>query len=381
MVCLRIGIIGFGSIGKVHAYAYRNMALYYDPPPIETRLAGVCTSRPETAEAAQRAVGFDFATTDWRAITENANIDAVHICTPNSLHVEPVLSALAHGKHVYCEKPLAANVDEARRIAAALDGYRGVHQMTFNYRFLPATLRAKHLVDAGFLGRPLCFRAAYLHSGSADPNAPLKWKLSGAMGGGVIQDLGSHVLDLLRHFLGEPVEIGCSTMIAFAQRPAFAHAHSTPVASLVKVDAEDHAVMLVRTASGALGTIEASKIAAGIEDELRVEIHGTRGALRFNLMDPNWVEVFDAAAPDQPFGGERGWKRIASVHRYPAPGGWPGVKFPVGWMRSHVACVHNFLSAIAAGAKAEPGLEVGVRVQELIAAALESDRARCWVKV
>jgi len=373
---LRVGIIGFGFIGKVHAYAYRNMPFYYDPPPVATRLAGVCTSRRETAEAARRLLGFDFATADWREITESPDIDAVSICTPNNLHLESLLSAIAHGKHIYCEKPLTASADEAHRVMAALRDYRGVHQMTFNYRFVPATLRAKQLVEAGFLGELLCFRGAYLHSGSADPNAPRKWKFARESGGGVLHDIGSHVLDLLGHFLGEFSEVFCAKRTAFAERPS----PKDPTTRL-PVDTEDHALLFLRARSGALGTVEASKLATGAEDEVRVELHGTRGAIRFNLMEPNWLEAYDATAPDQPLGGDRGWKKLATVGRYPAPGGWPGPKFSVGWMRSHVGCLHHFLSAIANGTKAEPGLEVGARIQEIMDAAHESDRARGWVKL
>jgi predicted dehydrogenase len=373
---LRVGILGFGFIGKVHAYAYRNMPLYYDPAPIETRLAGVCTSRRETAEAARALLGFDFATTDWRDLTENPDIDVVNICTPNSLHVEPLLSAIACGKHVYCEKPLTAGAAEARRVVAALSGCRGVHQMTFNYRFVPATLRARQLVEAGFLGEPLCFRAAYLHSGSADPEAPLKWKLTRRMGGGVLHDLGSHVLDLLVHLVGEVSEVSCAAKTAFADRPS-----PDDRAKRIPVEAEDHAVMLLRARSGALGTVEAGKLATGTEDEVRFEVHGTRGALRFNLMDPNWLEAYDATLSERPLGGDRGWKRLATVGRYDPPGGWPGPKFAVGWMRSHVACLHNFLSAIARGTKAEPGLETGARIEEIMEAAHESARTRRWVSL
>lgn len=373
---LRVGILGFGFIGKVHAYAYRNLALYYNPPPLETRLVAVCTSRRETAEAARALLGFDFATTDWREITENPGIDAIHICTPNHLHGEQLLSAIAHDKHVYCDKPLTATVDEARQVLAALKDYRGVHQMTFNYRFLPATLRAKQLADAGFLGDPLCFRAAYLHAGSIDPEAPLKWKLSDQKGGGVIHDLGSHVLDLLRHLLGEFREIFCSKTIAFPERPS----PDDPSARL-SVRAEDHAVMLLRAQSGAVGSVEATKIATGAEDELRFEIHGTRGALRFNLMEPNWLETYDATVPDRPLGGERGWQRRATVNRYEPPAAWPPPKATGGWLRAHVACLHNFLDAIARGGRAQPGLEIGARIQEIMDAAHASDRTGRWVSL
>jgi len=374
---LRVGILGFGFIGKVHAYAYRNMALYYNPPPAETRLVGVCTSRGETAEAARDLLGFEFATTDFREITENPQIDIVNICTPNHLHAEALLSAIAHGKHIYCEKPLAADAGEARKVVEALADFRGVHQMTFNYRFVPATMRAKQLVESGFLGEVLSFRAAYLHSGNADPQAPLKWRLSRKWaGGGALYDLGSHVLDLLRYLVGEFGELLCATRTAFAERPLFENPQKR-----APVDTDDQSLLLIRLRSGALGSLEASKIATGAEDELRVEIHGTRGAIRFNLLDPNWLETYDATAPGEPIGGERGWKRIATIHRYPPPAGWPGPKFSTGWMRSHVACLYNFLDAVARGEKAEPGLEVGARIQEIMDAAYLSDRERRWVSL
>ena len=373
---LRLGVLGFGMIGKVHVYAYHNMHLYYDPPPVQTRLVGVCTGHTETAEAARELMGFEFATTDWREITQNPKIDIVNICTPNHLHRDQLLSAMANGKHIYCDKPLTATVHEARDVEAALDKYRATHQMTFNYRFLPATLRAKQLIDQGFLGDPLCFRAVYLHSGSADPQAPLKWKLSAKAGGGVIHDLGSHVIDLMRHYLGEFGEIACATKIAYDTRPAI-----DDPSRRVPVEAEDHAVMMVRTRGGAFGTIEASKIATGTEDELRFEIHGTRGGLRFDLMQPSWLEAFEAGVSEKPLGGERGWKRIATVHRYEPPAGWPGPKMPGGWMRAHVAGLYNFLDAIATGRKAEPGLETGVRVQEIMDAAHRSAREGGWVEV
>lgn len=373
---LRIGILGFGFIGKVHAYAYHNMGLYYDPPPIETKLAGVCTAHEETAEKARAKLGFDFATTDWRTITENPQIDVVNICTPNNAHLAQILSCIEQGKHVYCDKPLVTNADEARQVLKALEGYEGVHQMTFNYRFLPATLRARQLVDEGFLGDPLCFRAGYLHAGSVDPEAPLKWKLTAKAGGGVIQDLGSHVVDLMRWLVGEFSAVSCATKIAYPERPVA----GKPV-QLASVDAEDHAVMTVRTENGALGTIEASKIATGAEDELRFEIHGTRGGMRFNLMEPNWLEVYDQTAPDAPHGGERGWKRLSTVNRYDPPSVMPPPKSTGGWLRAHAACLHNFLNAIATGSRAEPGLDTGAQVQFTTSAAHEAAATDGWVDI
>ena len=203
MKTYHVGIIGFGFMGKVHSYGYVSLPFYYDPVPLRAEITHVCTSRIETAQAGAAMVGAAEAVTDFRKITENPAIDIVHICSPNHLHKEALLSAIAHGKHIYCDKPLVATWDEALEVRRALDGYQATAQMTFHNRFFPATIRARQLVDEGFLGRVLGFRACYLHAGSANPNAPLKWKLSAAAGGGVIADLASHVLDLVHWYLGD----------------------------------------------------------------------------------------------------------------------------------------------------------------------------------
>ena len=152
MKTYNVGILGFGFIGKVHAYGHLNIPLFYDPPPCATRISHVCTSRIETAERGRAQIGADVATTDFRAVTENPDIDIVHICTPNHLHKDALLSAMAHNKHIYCDKPIVAELDEVPPIQAALEQYTGVAQMTFQNRFFPATMRAWQLVEEGFLG-------------------------------------------------------------------------------------------------------------------------------------------------------------------------------------------------------------------------------------
>jgi predicted dehydrogenase len=375
MKTYRVGIIGFGMIGKVHAYGYATLPYYYDPSPLTARITHVVTARAETAEKARLLTGAEMAATDYRAVTENPDIDIVHICTPNGLHFEALQSAIERQKHVYCDKPLVATLDEARQIGAVLADYRGTAQMTFQYRFFPATLRAKQLIDEGRLGRVLQFRAAYLHAGSADPNAPARWKLTAAAGGGVIADMASHVFDLVEHLAGPINEVVAETTTAFAERPS----PSDP-ARKVPVDAEDCVLLLARLRSGGAGTIEATKIVQGAEDELRIEIHGTQGALRFNLMDAHHLEFYDATAADRPLGGTRGWTRIDTGGRYlPPAAAFPSHKAVIGWTRGHVACLANFLQAVAEGRPAEPGLERGIRVQQLMECTRQSARERRWI--
>ncbi len=371
-----VGILGFGMIGKVHAYGYRNLPLYYDPVPLEARITRVVTSRPETAQKARRLLDAEAAGTDFREVTENPAIHIVHICMPNDRHREALLSALRHQKHVYCDKPLVATMDEAEEVRQALAGYRGTAQMTFQNRFFPATLRAKQLIDAGLLGEPLEFRACYLHAGSADADAPLRWKLTAAAGGGVIADLASHVLDLVAHFLGPFAAVMAQTKIAYPQRPLAAEPGQTAA-----VDAEDSVLALARMRSGAVGTIEATKLASGTEDELRLEIHGSRGAVRFNGAAPHHLEIYGSGAVDHPLGGLRGWTRIDCGQRYgPPASGFPSPKASIGWLRSHVACLANFLQAVAQRRPAEPGLEQGIYVQHLMDCLHRSADGRCWVE-
>lgn len=371
-----VGIIGFGFIGKVHAYAHLNMPLFYDPVPFRTKITHVCTSRHVTADKAKEQIGADAATTDFMDITENPDIDIVHICTPNNLHKDALLSAIAHNKHIYCDKPLVLDRGEAEEIKSALEHYTGTAQMTLQNRFFPATIRAKQMIEKGFLGKILEFRACYLHSGSADAKAPLKWKLSAAHGGGVIADLASHIMDLIHHFLGDYDEICARTKIAYPERPSVEDPKR-----MVRVDAEDCVMILTHMKCGALGTIEATKIATGTEDELRFEIHGSNGALRFNSMNAHYLEAYDAEQPDKPVGGERGWTRIDTGQRYPEPAGFPGPKFSIGWIRSHMACLFNFLQSVSEGRPGEPGLDQGIYIQDLIEKTRESAKGSKWVKI
>ncbi len=371
-----VGIVGMGAIGKVHAYSYVNLPFFYDPVPCRARITHVCTSRRQTAARAQALTGAAVATTDYREITENPDVDIVNICTPNNAHREQLLSAMAHGKHIYCDKPLVSTWAEAQEVEAALAGYDRIAQMTFNNRFLPATMRARQMVEGGFLGDVLEFRAVYLHSGSVDPSTPMKWKLSAAAGGGVIADLATHVFDLIHALVGDFEAVWATTKTAYAQRPS-----PDDPSCMVDVDAEDCVMVTARMACGALGHIEATKIATGSEDELRYEIHGSKGALRFNLMQPHYLEAYDGRAAAAPVGGERGWTRIDTGQRYPKPGGFPTPKAAIGWIRGHVACLHNFLACVAAGSQAEPGLRQGIYVQRLMAATRESVRTGQWVDV
>ncbi len=377
MKTYKVGLIGCGFIGKVHAYGHMNIPLFFDQSDFRSRISIVCAAHEESARKNAAKMGDDIKiTTDFREITENPDIDIVDICTPNDQHCQALLSAMAHQKHIYCDKPLTATLEEAIQIEQALPNYKGIAQMTLQNRFYPTALRARQLIDEGAIGEILEFRTAYLHSGSADPKAPLKWKLSKEAGGGVIADLGSHILDLTEFLIGPFASVLGTSHIAYAHRPS-----ADDPGVMVPVEAEDNMQVLVRLRSGAYGTVSASKIATGTEDEVRVEIHGSKGALRFNGMSPNNLEFYDLSVPDKPIGGRRGWTKIDTGQRYDKPAGFPGPKFTIGWIRGHMQCLFNFLQCVHAGKPACPGLDQGILIQKLMEQVRQSIATRQWVDV
>ncbi|MGD8238054.1 MAG: Gfo/Idh/MocA family oxidoreductase [Armatimonadota bacterium] len=374
---LGVGIAGFGFIGKVHAHAYNSMGLFYDPPPPRTRLVGVCTSRPETAAKAAEQGGFAVATTDYRELIARDDIHIINVCTPNDVHRPIVLDALAAGKHVYCDKPLCLDLAEAREIAAVARSAAPRHQMTFHVRFVPAIMRAKQLIEAGFLGQLHHFHAAYLHAGYADPERPMSWRIDKARGGaGALADLGSHIIDLMRHLLGDFAAVNATAETFIRERPVAAGATER-----VPVEVDDYVCMRARMEGGGLGGVEASRFATGTDDELKFAIYGRRGALKFDLMQPNYLWAFDEGEPGGDFGGERGFKRIACGQQYPGPAALPSPKLPIGWIRFHIACLHSFLAHIADDTPCDPDLLQGAATQAIMHAAIESSDSGSWVDV
>ena len=375
MKVYNVGMIGFGFIGKVHAYGHMNIPLYYDQQEFKSRITHICTSRPATAEKGAAQVGGDITpVTDYRQITENPDIDIVDICTPNHLHFEAVMSAIKNGKHIYCDKPLTATLDEALQIREALKTYKGISQMTLQNRFFPVTLRAKQLIEEGLIGDILEFRGSYLHSGSSDPKAPLKWKLSAEAGGGVVADLGSHILDLMHYLLGDFKELSAMTHIAYKERPS-----AEDPSRMVPVQAEDNMLVTVRLANGAVGNIHASKIATGTEDEVSFEIYGSKGAIKMLPMDFHRLYYYDCSAKSSPLGGFRGWTAIDCGQRYDKPGGFPTPKASIGWIRSHMHCLYTFLESVHTGQQKGPSLEQGIYIQSLMEKVKESAAKKCWV--
>ncbi len=286
---LGVGMIGYGFMGKMHTYSYASLPHIYQPMPARIRLVGVCAATEASRELARESGGYERAYADYREMLERDDIHIVNVCTPNYLHYEPAMAAMRAGKHVYCDKPMAMNSREAHEMAGLAREKGLTCQVTFHNRFCPAVLRAKQMVDGGFLGDVVSFRSVYLHSGYTNPSRPISWRMQfEKSGGGAMMDLGSHVIDMMRFLIGDFESVSARLETYIKERPAAAGS-----TDMVAVTVDDLAILTLRAANGAIGTLEASRLATGTVDDLRFEIHGTRGALSFDLMNPNWLMAYD----------------------------------------------------------------------------------------
>ena len=374
---MNIGLLGFGSMGRTHTWAVENIKFYYKEPPFEAKIKGVYTRTPETRESAAKAFGFDIAAASEDELIYNDDIDIIDICTPNTSHYETLKKAINAGKHVYCEKPLCVNAAQAYEIAELADKRGVVGKIVFNNRYMSAMLAAKKLVDSGKLGRILSFRCTYLHSSCTDLTKAAGWKQNKDIcGGGVLFDLGSHAIDLVYHICGKFKEVNGRAQVAFPTRPGMD-------GRLWQTNADEAFYMIAELECGALGTIEASKITVGANDDLTLEVYGTDGSIRFNLMDPNYLSFYDNRKPNGDFGGERGFTKIECVSRYAAPAGiFPGIKAPTGWLRGHLGSMYDFLDAVHNNnTQSHPNFTDAAHVQRVMEAGYESSATGRGVKI
>ncbi len=367
----RFGLLGFGFMGKTHMYSIMSVPFYYSDCGFSGMYKSVCTSKPESAQKAQKMYGFELATTDEDALIYDEDIDVIDICTPNIHHFESAKKAILAGKHVLCEKPLAITrreADELDRLAdEAFKKNRQVCGMVFNNRHLAAIKRAKQLVDGGRLGRILSFDFKYIHNSCIDPERTPGWKQDADIcGAGTLFDLGAHVVDLCRHLCGDFESVISKEQIAFTE-------HKAADGSIWKTNADEAAYIIATLKCGAVGTISVGKINVGENDGLTFSIYGTDGSIKFDLMEPDWLYFYDSHAEGGSFGGSHGFTKIECVGRYEAPGGrFPSPKAPNGWIRGHIGSMYAYMDAIFKGCEASPSFRDGAAVQAVLDAAHRS---------
>lgn len=366
---LHIGLLGFGSMGKTHTWAIQNLPFFYGELPFHAEVYGVCTTSQEKSKKIATDFGFRLAASDENQLIQCSDVDIIDICTPNIFHFETLQKAILAGKHVLCEKPLCVNTQQTQALLALPRRDGQIIGTVFHNRRIAPVIRAKELIEEGRIGKILNFRAAYFHNSAMDKNKPAGWKQDRTVcGGGVLFDLGSHVIDLVSYLCGTITHVSGMSQIAFSDRTG---RDGKPW----QTNADESFYMMCQTAGGAYGTLSVGKLQIGTNDDLSFEIYGEHGALRFSLMEPNWLYFYDGTRPDAPIGGERGFTRIECVGRYPDMV-FPSSKAPAGWLYGHLVNMHDFLIAVANEKPFAPSLEDGAYVQAVMDAAYRSDANR-----
>lgn len=365
---LGVAMIGYAFMGKAHSNAWRNVASYFDVPAFERRVL-VGRDPAGVAEAAAK-YGWAESSTDWREVIARDDIQIVDICAPGWMHSEIAIAALAAGKHVLVEKPLANTLAEAEAMAEAARTAQtqGVQSMIgFNYRRVPALALAKELIAEGRLGTVRHVRAAYLQDWLVDPDSPMTWRLNKeTAGSGALGDIASHAIDQVLFLLGDQVTEVSGRLHTFTpQRPG--------AAGLEDVTVDDAAWATLTLASGAIASVEVSRVATGQKNSLKLEIYGDKGALLFDLEDLNELGFLDTTLPVR----EQGFRRIlVNEPEHPYMAAWWPQGHVIGWEHSFTHEIRDFLVAVGNGTQPSPSFEDGLTVQRILAAVEESAAAK-----
>jgi predicted dehydrogenase len=382
---LRVGMVGYGFMGKAHSNAWRQ-APHFFPLKARPELHTICGRNSAALQAARAQLGWQFSTTDWRELVESPLVDIVDIVTPNNSHAEIAIAAARAGKHVLCEKPLAFNLKEAEAMFAAVQKAKVAHMVCHNYRRVPAIAQARKLIAEGALGNIYHFHARYAQDWLADPETPMRWKLQkDVSGSGALGDIQVHIIDLARYLVGEFKEV-CGLLDTFVkERPAAAASgrQGAPAKEgqpRVKVNVDDTSLVIGRFASGAVANLEATRYAPGRKNQMVIEINGAKGSLYFDLEDMNRLKYFDTAnAPDRQGFRDTLVLQPGGVHPY--VGQWWRAGHALGYEHSFVHAVADFLNACMDGKSVQPTFEDGLKNQRVMHAIEESAKTRKWVKV
>jgi predicted dehydrogenase len=383
-----IGMVGYAFMGGAHSQAWRNVARFFRVPLVPRM--NVIAGR-DAAKLEQAAIRFGWAATEteWRRLIERDDVDIVDICTPGSSHAQIAIAALRAGKHVLCEKPLANTLADAEEMTreAQCAAAAGVRTMVgFNYRRVPAIAFARRMIADGRLGTIRHVRAVYLQDWIVDPEFPLVWRLRAEeAGSGALGDVGAHIIDVTQYLLGETiagVSALAETFIKERPLPAVSAGgglHATGAGGRGAVTVDDAVVFIARFTGGALATFEATRMATGRKNALRVEINGESGSLAFDIEALNELQFFDRTSASQ----TQGFTRILVTepdHPYIAAWWPPG--HLIGYEHSFTHEVYDLLWAIAEERDPVPSFRDGLQVQRVLDAVARSAAANAgWIAV
>lgn len=363
-----IGIVGGGYMGKAHATAMAAVGAVFNTG-LRPRLEMVCATSTTSAERYRDAYGFSRATDDWTVLVEDERVDALVIAAPQTVHRAVAEAAFAQGKPVFCEKPLGASLADAAAMTDAAETSGQPNMVGFNYVRTPATQEARRLIAAGEIGTVTWFRGEHTEDFLADPTTPANWRTRGRATG-ALGDLAPHMINGALALMGP--------ITALSARAETVHAHRPGGDGPEAVTNDDHAQMMVRFASGAMGHLYFSRTATGRKMGYAYEVHGTAGAIRFDQEDQNALHLYRAEGPD----AGRGFTRVLTGPAHPDYGAFcEGPGHGTGYLDQIVIEARDFLLAIETGQTVWPTFRDGLAVARVVEAAWTSSETGAWTEV
>jgi predicted dehydrogenase len=382
---LGIGVIGMGWMGMAHSRGYRAIPDRYWDGGIRPRLVICADDQPARARQAQEMFGFEEATTDWRAVINHPAVQVVNIASPNFLHQEMVMAAIAAGKHVFCEKPIGRYPEEAIEVADAARKAGVMTGVGFNYRWAPLVQYTRQLIEAGKLGELTHYRGRFYSMYGSNPYGQLTWRFKFEQAGyGVLGDIMTHVVDMA-HFLAGPVDRLVSQRNTFIKdRPLPVPGRGThfsvgePGDPTGPVENEDYIGTLIEFANGAQGTLETSRTVFGPKCEMAFEVYGTKGAVKWNFERMNELQVY---LPDAEIGHD-GFVTIFGGPDHPLHGRFnPGPGIGLGYDDLKTSEAFHFLKSIVDGQQIEPGFAAAYAAARTNQAMIRSWESGAWETV
>jgi predicted dehydrogenase len=360
MTGLGFALLGYGFMGKAHSRALREVGSLEADPAALPALVSICGRDRQAVERARAEYGWRRAMTDWRDQVADPEVTVFDNAGPNALHLEPSLAAIGNGKHVFCEKPLAGTAPEAHRLWRKAEEADAVHMCGFNYRFFPAVRLARELLESGELGEPTHFRARFLASSALRRDQRRTWRFQrSAAGSGALADIGSHIIDLARYLVGDPVSVSATTKTYVPEREGG------------PVDVDDAFAAVIEFDGGAIGALEASRVAGRRSNVCVFEVDAVGGSVSFDVERLNELEVIttrkeprriEVTDPSHPF-----------MHLW-----WPAPGHGIGWGSSFTHEMRHYLRAVVGSGGVRPhgaDFEDGYRCAEVCDAILRASES------
>jgi len=373
---LNIGIIGYNFMGKAHSNAWLQAGRFFELG-MEPVLKAACGRNEAAVQSFADNWGWESIETDWRKMVERDDIDVIDISLPQALHCEVAVAAARHGKHIFCEKPLAMSVAEGRQMLSAAESAGVKHYLNHNYRRAPAVQLARQLIADGSIGRIFHWRGAYQQDWIVDPDFPLTWQLQKeSAGSGPHADLNSHSVDLAHFLIGDIKTVSCLTTQFIKERPmpgegsaVFSAGESSGPQRMGEVTVEDASLMHVEFSNGAIGSFEGTRFATGRKNHNVFEIYGSEGSLVFDLERMNELQFFSRNDPAY----AQGFRTVLVTepcHAY-VKNWWPPGHV-IGYEHAFVHGIVDFMEAIVSDGNVEPNFADGIKVMTVLETGLKS---------